>query len=201
MLDRGKSMARTIRLAGLIAIPLAALAAGCVDRKFIIESNVPNAQVYIDNRSVGAAPAYSQFEYYGHYTITLVHPGYETLVKRVHVTAPWYAYPPFDFITEVLWPFRIRDTRRYNLEMFQAQQIRTDDILNAAEALRQRGMTLPPPERPAEPRQPRNPAPVIGPPVEVGPGPTPLPPPRPVPAPGPVSGPEPAPGIVPRVAP
>src|SRR5262245_34130163 len=111
---RETSKARTVRLAGPFAITLAILATGCVDRKFVIESNVPNAQVYIDNKSVGAAPAYAPFEYYGPRTIKLVHPGFETVEKRIHVTAPWYAYPPFDFITEVLWPFHIRDTRRYN---------------------------------------------------------------------------------------
>ena len=52
--------ARTVRVAGLLAV---LSATGCVDRKFVIESNVPNAQVYIDNRSSGAAPAYTPFEY------------------------------------------------------------------------------------------------------------------------------------------
>src|SRR5262245_46814237 len=104
---RETSKARTLRLAGLFAIALVVPAAGCVDRKFVIESNIPSAQVYIDNKPVGAAPAYAPFEYYGYYTIKLVHPGYETVEKRVHVTAPWYAYPPFDFVTEVLWPFHI----------------------------------------------------------------------------------------------
>lgn len=173
---------RWVRLTGLLAF---LASAGCVDRKFVIESNVPNAQVYIDNKPVGAAPAYSPFEYYGNYTITLVHPGYETIVKRVHVTAPWYAYPPFDFLAEVVWPFQIRDTRRYYFEMFEAAQTRTDDILNAADALRQRGMLLPPAERPAAPRQPRQP--VIQPPV--------------APAPSVPPGTGPAPGVVPSVTP
>jgi hypothetical protein len=59
------SRGRIIRFAGLLAI---LTATGCVDRKFVIESNIPNAQVYIDNKSIGAAPAYSPFEYYGYYT-------------------------------------------------------------------------------------------------------------------------------------
>jgi hypothetical protein len=176
------SMARTVRLAGLLAVPLAG--AGCVDRKFIVESNVPSAQVYVDDRPVGAAPAYVPFEYYGYYTVTLVHPGYETVTKRVHVTAPWYAYPPLDFVTEVLWPFHIRDTRRYTIDMYQAGQTRTDDILAAAEALRARGMALPPPVRPAAPRPAVGP--VIGPPVgtspELKPIPSPLPQPNLIPS-------------------
>lgn len=168
--------ARFVGLAGLIAAT-----AGCVDRKFVVESNVPNAQVYIDNKPIGAAPAYAPFEYYGYYTISLVHPGYDTVTKRVKVAAPWYAYPPLDFFAEAVWPFPIRDTRRYYFELYESAQTRTDDILNAADALRQRGALLPPPERPAEPRPPRNPPPpTIGPPV----APAPLPPPAPVPAAG-----------------
>lgn len=139
--------ARTVRLFGVAAL---ACAAGCVERKFVIESNVPNAQVFIDNKPVGAAPAYAPFEYYGYHTFTLVHPGYETVVKRVRVEAPWYAYPPLDFVAEALWPFPIRDTRRYTFEMYPSSPARPDDILNAAEALRQRGQLLPPAERPAE---------------------------------------------------
>lgn len=157
--------ARTVRLAA--ALTALAAAAGCVDRRFVIESNVPNAQVYIDNKSIGAAPAHAPFEYYGYYTIRVVHPGFETMEKRVHVVAPWYAYPPIDFLAEVVWPFHIRDVRRYYFELHHATQTRTDDILNAADALRQRGMALPPAERPAEPR--------------VKPVPQPLPPPAPPP--------------------
>ena len=173
-------LARTV----LLSIAVAACA-GCVDRKFVIESNVPNAQVYIDNKPAGAAPAYAPFEYYGYHTITLVHPEYETLVRRVKVSAPWYAYPPIDFVAEALWPFPIRDTRRYQFEMQRATPPRPNDILAAAEALRQRGAALPPAERPAEPR------PVAVPnPEAVRPG-------RPVgPQPGSVP-----PGIVPSVAP
>ncbi|MCI0705027.1 MAG: PEGA domain-containing protein [Planctomycetia bacterium] len=167
---------------------------GCVDRRFVVRTNIPNAQVYIDDRPVGASPAYTQFDYYGFYTIKIVHPGYETIVKREHVAAPWYAYPPFDFITEVLWPFRIRDIREFNYTLYEAVQTRTDELLNTADALRQRGMMLPPAERPAEPRPPRIPpeplpppgvvppvvppvvpsvVPPVGPPVAPAPGPTP----------------------------
>lgn len=201
------SMARTIRMMAVCAV---SATTGCVDRKFVVESNVPNAQVYVDNAAIGAAPAYASFEYYGYYTIRVVYPGYDTVVKRQHIAAPWYAYPPLDFITEVLLPFHIRDTRRIHIELQPAAQGRTDDILNAAEALRQRGAMLPLPDRPAPPRvQPNQPAPgpTIGPPVEPAPGvlPSPLPGPGtgPIPAPTPVPTPAPgvAPGVVPRVTP
>jgi hypothetical protein len=145
--------------------------AGCVDRRFVIESNVPNAQVFIDNKSIGAAPAHSRFEYYGYYTITLVQPGYETLTERVHVTAPWYAYPPFDFLAEVVWPFHIRDTRRYYFDLHEATKTRVEDLVNNADSLRAQGWALPQAERPAAPKPkpapPDQPIPVLPP---VGPG-------------------------------
>ena len=92
---------RAVRWA-VVAAGLAACGCGGVNRRFVIESNVPNAQVYIDNKPVGAAPAHAQFEYYGFYTVTLVHPGYQTRTERVHVVSPWYSYPPFDLFAEVL---------------------------------------------------------------------------------------------------
>ena len=184
--------ARTGRQFSRSAVWLAGLAllaaVGCVDRRFVVETNVPNAQVFIDDRPIGAAPAFTQFDYYGFYTIKIVHPGYETLVVRQHVPAPWYAYPPFDFITEVLLPFHIRDVRTFNYTLVEAVQTRTDDILNNAESLRARTWSLPPAERPAEPRPPRIlqpptaplPAPGVAPPVApvvppVGPSPPPVP--------------------------
>lgn len=129
-------------MAGLLAV---ALAAGCVDRRFIIESNVPNAQVYIDNKPIGAAPVDAPWEYSGYYNITIVHPNYAPLVKKVRVRPKWYAYPPFDFVAEVLWPFRIEDTRRFYFELQQPVQVQTEELKQQGELLRQRGMSLPPP--------------------------------------------------------
>lgn len=136
--------------AGLLL--LAGAGCGGVNRRFVIESNVPNAQVYINNREVGAAPAHAPFEYYGYYNIELVHPDYQRETHRVHVRAPWYAYPPFDFFAEVLWPFRVEDVRRYNFELRPAVRTDTAELINNAEELRQRGLNLPAPEHPAQPR-------------------------------------------------
>ena len=58
---------------------------------------------------------------------------------------------PFDFLAEVLWPFRVEDSRRLYIEMKEAQQTRVDDLINSADSLRQRGWNLPAAERPAAP--------------------------------------------------
>lgn len=186
---------------GRLAVLIAGLAAaGCVERRFVIESNVPSAQVYIDNRPIGPAPAHTPFEYYGYYTITLVQPGYETQSRRVHVVAPWYAYPPFDFLVEVLWPFHVQDNRRYYFELCPAKQTRTDDILVAADALRLRAWQLPVPPPPKN----APPGPVLEAPVAPQTGPQPGPPGAiPLPAPTPLPGPTPPPQdpLVPSVLP
>jgi len=66
------------------AVLLAATGCGGVNRRFVIESNVPNAQVYINNHPVGAAPAHATFEYYGYYNIELVHPDYQRLLDATY---------------------------------------------------------------------------------------------------------------------
>jgi PEGA domain len=171
-----------------VAVVLALVATtGCVERRFIIDSNVPNALVYIDNNLVGAAPAHASFEYYGNYNITIIHPGYETFTKQLHVEAPWYSYPPLDFAAEVLWPFHIHDTRRYYFPLLELTNPRVDDLVDSAEALRQRGYSLP---VPADPAPPKAPPPVAAPPSAL-PQPTPV-----VPQPGPQPG-----SAVPSVAP
>jgi hypothetical protein len=150
----------------LIAAGLALLAgSGCggVNRRFVIESNVPNAQVYINNRSVGAAPAHAPFEYYGYYNIELVHPDYQRETRRVHVRAPWYAYPPFDFIVEVMWPFHVNDIRRFSFDLNPLVKTDPAALINNAEELRTRGWNLPPAEDPAPPKAgtPPPPNPVV----------------------------------------
>ncbi len=175
--------ARAVTAAATVA------AVGCVERRFVIESNVPTAQVYVDGRPVGAAPADVRFDYYGYYTITLVHPGFETKTERVRVKPAWHAYPPLDFVAEVLWPFHIEDVRRYYFEMSPARQVLTPELLQQADELRGRGQTLPPPKYPQESTIPGPPAgvvPATSPlPAPAG-SPSALPQPSPLPADGPV---------------
>jgi hypothetical protein len=181
---------------GLAAAGLAALAAaGCggVDRRFVVESNVPNAQVTIDQRRVGPAPAYAPFEYYGKYRITVSHPDYQTNTQCVDVPAPWYAYPPFDLFAEVFWPVRIDDVRRLYVPLEPARRPDVGELVTAADALRERGHALPPPPDPAPPKMPAEPpppaaAPPPGLPPWATPGPVPVAPPtRPPAAPPPTS--------------
>jgi hypothetical protein len=184
-------------------------AVGCVDRRFVVETNVPGAQVSVDGVPIGAAPADARWEYAGDYEFKAVAPGYEPLTQRVTFRPRWHNYPPLDFFAEVLWPFRIEDVRRVQLMLEPVRPVNQVELLNAANALREKGLSLPPPtitdETPLPPGPPQ-PAPQAAPPVapiptnlippfQVGPAmPAPVPPPpasrvEPIPPPpGPVSG-------------
>src|SRR5262249_58004588 len=71
------------RMIGRLGVLLsAALLTGCVERRFVIESVPPTAQVLRNGQPIGFTPVDSEFIYYGKYNFTLIKDGYETL----HVT-------------------------------------------------------------------------------------------------------------------
>jgi hypothetical protein len=135
------------RRAGLLGVLLAAaLAGGCVDRSFVVESNPPGAFVLVNNRPLGAAPVDDGFVYYGKYRFTLIKEGYETLHVDQDVPAPWYEYPPLDFVAENLWPFQIEDRRRFRYDLSPARVPNAEDVLRRAEELRDHGHAIRTPE-------------------------------------------------------
>jgi hypothetical protein len=126
----------------------AGLAVGCVDRRFVVETNVPGSQVYINDRPIGPSPADDAFEYPGRYEFRAVAPGYEPLATCEYIRPRWYDWPGLDFFAEVVWPGRIEDVRRVNLTLVPSRQVNTVELLGAAENLRARGHALPAPSVP-----------------------------------------------------
>jgi len=109
---------------------------GAVQRRMTVRSNVPGAQVYVDNYEIGRTPVSTDFTYYGDRDVRLVKDGYETLKVRQPVNAPWYQFPGIDFISENLWPFEIRDERNFNYQMQPQYLVPTETILSRAEEMR-----------------------------------------------------------------
>ncbi len=162
---------RTGRFGLIVAAGIIGLATGCVDRRFVVETNVPGALVSVDGKLIGPSPADGRYTYAGCYEFKAVAPGYEPLTQKVRFRAKWYDYPPLDLFAEVLWPSRIEDVRRVRLELQPAQAVRTDELLNQADFLRDRGRSLPPPTvpdaqpapvRPGPPRPAPPPVPDMG---------------------------------------
>jgi PEGA domain len=123
-------------------------AVGCVDRRFVVTSNVPGAQVTVDGEQLGPAPVDARYEYTGKREFRAYAPGFEPYVQLIGFEPRWYDYPGLDLFAEVFWPFRIEDVRRVHLELQPAQPVPVDQIQTAAEQLRGRGQALPPPSVP-----------------------------------------------------
>jgi hypothetical protein len=132
------------RLAWTGCVLLAAgLLGGCVERRFLITSNPPGAAVYREGQLIGMTPADDFFTYYGDREYVLVLNGYETLKVRQPAPSPWYEIPPIDFISENLWPFKIRDVRRPEPYQLQPLQVTNpNQVLERGTQLRNQGRTI-----------------------------------------------------------
>ena len=123
---------------------LAAVAAGCVQRRMTIRSNPPGALVYVDDYQLGTTPVSHDFVYYGTRKIRLVKDGYETLTVRQPFPIPWYEYFPLDFVSENLIPWEIRDERVVDLAMAPAAGTPPEVVVARAEQARLAAGSLPP---------------------------------------------------------
>jgi hypothetical protein len=120
---------------------------GCVERRFIVETDQPMTVVLVNNEQLGGqTPADGFFTYYGKYHFTLIKDGYQTQQVEQDITPPWYQYPGIDFFAENVWPFLIRDTRHFYYQMQPLQTPNIDEVSNRAGQLRARGAAIQPPQ-------------------------------------------------------
>jgi hypothetical protein len=150
----------------LVAVPLT----GCVERRYIVETDQPMTVVLVNNEQLGGqTPADGFFTYYGKYRFTLIKDGYQTQQVEQEIEPPWYQYPGIDFFSENVWPFLIRDTRHFYYQMQPLQMPNIDEVRSRAAQLRARGAAIQPAQdaAPAQPVAPSQPAPqtVVPPPV------------------------------------
>ena len=124
------------RFAAALAIVLSASQAGCVERRMIVRTNPPGALLYVDDYEIGITPCATSFIYYGTRNIRLVKDGYETLVIKQPIPAPWYEYFPADFVAENLVPGHIRDQRVLTYDLRPAILVPNQQLTGRADALR-----------------------------------------------------------------
>ncbi|MEZ6133618.1 MAG: PEGA domain-containing protein [Pirellulaceae bacterium] len=101
-----------------------------------IRTNPPGAHVFVDKQMIGTSPAATSFTYYGTREIEVVRDGYRTEKVLRTISPPWYQIPPFDFISETLWPRKIRDERIIDITMVPAQNMNSDELTARANDLR-----------------------------------------------------------------
>lgn len=109
---------------------------GCVRRRLTVRSNPPGAIVHVDNQRIGTTPCSVDYVYYGTREIRLSAPGYETLTVNQPLPAPWYETPGIDFISEVLVPARIEDTRTVNFNLERRRLEAPETVIARGEELR-----------------------------------------------------------------
>jgi hypothetical protein len=161
LLRRAQGMRRDTWFVAIAAC--AGLVTGCVERRYVINSEPLGAVVLRNGQSIGATPADDHFVYYGNYHFTLIRDGYETLQVEQKIPAPWYEYPVLDFISENLVPWTIRDVRRFSYDLKPLAQPNIDQLLNRGGGLRSRGQSLVPPAPPPAPVPPPSSPPPLDP--------------------------------------
>jgi hypothetical protein len=169
------------RLAGF-GLLLALSLTGCVDRRFVFESDPPGSMVEVNAKSVGPAPGEMPFTYYGTYRFIFMRDGYETLTVDEKIRTPWYEWWPLEFVSENLLPFTIHDIHYVRQPLQPLVNVPPNDIVRRANELRAQGQSIgtAPLHTPTAPVEP-----VSGtPPGPSGPG-GPVPPPGVVPPPPP----------------
>jgi hypothetical protein len=135
-----------LRLALVTLLAGCGFLTGCVERRFVITTDPPGATVYNEKDmpmgGFGKSPTDQGFIYYGDYEFKLIRDGYETMVVREKVRAPFYEWFLFDFFSENVLPFTLRDVRRFHYQLQPKQMVPPDTVLQKASALRQRGMGI-----------------------------------------------------------
>ena len=109
---------------------------GCVRRRMTIRTNPPGAQVFVDDQEVGTTPCSTGYVYYGTRKVTVIKDGYKTETLYHKFSAPWYQFPPLDFITENLLPREIRDERIVDVTLAPQEVVPEAALRARAEGLR-----------------------------------------------------------------
>ena len=135
-------MARTLLLCALL------VAAGCVERRLFLRSEPSGAEVVLNHGDFPpvTTPAVVDFTHYGTYAVRAEKEGCRPLETAVEIDTPWWAFPPLDFVTDLLWPFPLEDHREVRLTLSplseppSVEEIRARHagVLERAEAFRRR---------------------------------------------------------------
>ena len=114
---QARDLRRGARRAGAAAL-LVAFAAGCkADRRLVITSQPPGADIRLDGKLVGKTPKTVEFVHYGTRRVSYYLDGYISQSHVVEVKAPWYGRFPLDLVSEVLIPWGWKDVHPVHAEL------------------------------------------------------------------------------------
>jgi hypothetical protein len=166
---KSSPFARAASVAALV-LPAAA-SVGCVERKMMIRSDPPGAEITLDGVDTElVTPAEIPFDFGGTRAVMLTAPGKKVLETKAKLEDPWFTYFPLDIGAEFLWPGTIEDVQTfdYKLEsyapvdhsMIPALKKRLDEVKLRAAGYRAGGdkgpgAAPPPAAQPATEEQPQ----------------------------------------------
>lgn len=111
-------MGKTLRFRFWIGLAVPLLAAGCVKRAIVIESDPPGARVWINEHPQSAVtPVTYEFITHGRYKFRLEKTGFREVVTREMVRAPVYEWIPLDFFFENLLPVHWDDRHVFHYKL------------------------------------------------------------------------------------
>ena len=120
----------------LILAVVSTLLGGCVRRTLNVTSDPPGALVYLNDQEVGRTPVQRDFTWYGTYDVAVRKDGYDTLKTKGRVIAPWWQWPPFDLVAELL-PLRLHDEKSLHYTLNASGVAPSEDeMLGRAEEMR-----------------------------------------------------------------
>ncbi len=109
---------------------------GCVRRRMTVRTQPAGAAIYVDKQFIGTSPTATSVTYYGTREIEAVRDGYRTERVLRTFNPPWYQLPPLDFVSETLWPRKIRDERIIDMTLVPQQLMTSDELQARANGLR-----------------------------------------------------------------
>jgi hypothetical protein len=107
-------MLEPLRVAILLAL---SLLGACVERRLLVRTDPPGAEVTVNGEKIGRAPVQWRFDHYGKVLVEVEKPGYEPTERVVELRSPWYQKPGADFFADVLVPATIRDEHEVELRL------------------------------------------------------------------------------------
>lgn len=85
-----------------------------------ITSEPSNALVYLNGQEAGRTPIERDFLWYGKYDVAVRAEGQPTLKTTARVRAPWWQWPPFDLVAELM-PWHPVDRQKLHFVLPQGE--------------------------------------------------------------------------------
>jgi len=110
----------------LVALPL--LLGACVERRLLVRTDPPGAEVKVNGEPVGRSPTVWRFDHYGTVLVEAELGGHEPVQQAVELRSPWYQKPIVDFFADVVVPARIRDDHEVELRLEPVRRLTPREV-------------------------------------------------------------------------